>query len=111
MEKELDQESADKCQGAKGGRLNPLVRRFGYQRHPHPIIRKSLPEEIQVGWQFEDASGARRFVAWGCTRNRESLKGLIEDVQLKHGPIEIIDLDVPNNQILPQAANEHDNGK
>lgn len=75
-----------------------IVRRFGYRLHPHPIIRKSLPEEIQVGWQFQDAAGATTFVSWGCTRNKSTLKMLIEDVQRQHGPVEVVDLDAPNDQ-------------
>ncbi len=57
-----------------------------------------MPGELEVGWHFTDSSGKTHFVKWGSTKNRDSLQRLITDVMRKHGEMEIMDLDSPNNE-------------
>ncbi len=70
-----------------------FVQRFAYRPHPNPKIKKMLPDELQVGWEFEErATGEKRFVHWGSTKNRETLSRLIEDVKEKQGITEVVAL-------------------
>lgn len=70
-----------------------FIQRFAYRPHPNPKVRKMFPDELQVGWEFEErATGEKRFVHWGSTKNRKTLASLIDDVKEKHGISEVIEL-------------------
>jgi len=61
--------------------------------HHERLAFKMLPDELQVGWEFEErATGEKRFVHWGSTKNRQTLARLIDDVEEKHGITEVVEL-------------------
>ena len=62
------------------------------------------PNELQIGWEFEDSTGKKLFVKWGSNKV-EKLDALIADARAKFGPLEVVNLDEPNTK-FSDAAND-----
>ena len=100
----MDNQPTTSAPASEGRSLQPLVRRLAYRRHTDPRVLKMFgPNELQIGWEFEDSKGNKLFVKWG-SNNAEKLDALIADVHARFGPVEVVNLDEPNLPREPRGS-------